>query len=119
MESKEAYEICDGTRVKCPRRDVCALNALDEIRIITDRSGNIGSGQTNAVPNRFDPATERPWTFDVSDRFRMQLRKQAANEHAADSFSACIIRFDDAVEECVDNGIGQRFRGALKHPERS
>ena len=58
VESKETYEVGDRTRIECPRRNVCALNALDKGRIIIDRSGNIGTGQTDAVTDRLDPATE-------------------------------------------------------------
>src|SRR5688572_17341767 len=105
MEAKETYEVGDCTRGQCPRRNVSAFNALDESCIITDRGRNIGTGQTDAVSNCFDPAPKGPWTFDVSDGFRMQLRKNATNEQTADSFSVRIIRFGDAAKECIDNGI--------------
>jgi hypothetical protein len=88
VESKETYEVGDRTRVECPRRNVSAFNALDKGCIIVDCGGNIRTGQTDAVADRFDPAPKRPRTFDVSDRFRVQLRKKAANEQSADSFSA-------------------------------
>ena len=88
VDSKKTYEVGHRTRVKCPRRNVCAFNALDKGRIIADCGGNIRTGQTDAVADHLsNPATKRPRTFDISDRFRMQLRKKAANEQATDSFS--------------------------------